>query len=750
MKLSNPILFTAIRNDSALRGRRYSRGICAVMILGAFANAIGAEVEETAVDTKTGSARNEKAEQILVIGRQFGVNQPSRLPFSAREIPQSISEIPRELMEIATMIDINDVMMNVPGVNVTLYDTQRPLYFSRGFQITDFQVDGIPTYSNATNQEYDTAIYERVEVIRGANGLFTGAGVPSATVNLVRKRPSKELEASLSATAGSWDMRRGVGDVSVPLNSDGSVRSRFVVAYQDADSFRDRYREDKTAFLGVIEADVSDDTTLALGYQNQDNNPEGTIWGTIPIFASDGEPANFPVSTSFAPEWTKWQRESGTLFADVKHAINERWNLKAAFNRTDGDVSSLRVYATGSTDDGATGFVDRETGEGLKLLAGVGENKDTRNALDLYLTGGYTAFGRDHELVIGANISELESYTYSFSSVSGWSYLVPDAWNYDGKAPKPEYYRTGEFQVATTEQYGAYAANRFHLTDQLSTIIGVRVSTWSTIIEGYDTSGNFIGTSSEAEYAGEVTPYAGVVYELNNEISVYASYTDIFNPQTNRSASGSYLDPVLGMNMEAGIKAELFDKQLSVNAAVFNTKQDNFGVADPSFEDGEEITVDGYSFAPYISVDGTESQGIEFSLSGALTANWIIHAGYTYVDTKRQESDRIWTNLPEHFAQLSTHYDLPGALSPLTIGGGFNWQSETIGYGVSHPDYPGGVTYEQPSYTLANLYATWRFNENIKATLSATNVFDEIYWANIDYANYGEPRNVSMTLKWQL
>lgn len=743
MKFSKTGLYTTVGRASYARGAGRCAAVMALVAAGAV-NAADGGPEEASLEANQKKKENEKAEQILVIGQKFGVTQPTRMPFSAKEIPQSISEIPRELMEIASMIDINDVMMNVPGVNVTLYDTQRPLYFSRGFQITDFQVDGIPTYSNATNQEYDTALYERVEVIRGANGLFTGAGVPSATVNLVRKRPSKELEASLSATAGSWNMRRGVGDVSVPLSADGSVRSRFVVAYQDSDSFRDRYREDKTAFLGVIEADVSDDTTFALGYQNQDNNPEGTIWGTIPIFADDGEPANFPVSTSFAPEWTKWQRESGTLFADVKHAINERWNLKAAFNRTDGDVSSLRVYATG--------FPDRETGEGLTLLVGVGENKDTRNSLDLYLTGSYSAFGREHDLVIGANVSELESYTYSFSSVSGWSYLVPDAWNYDGKAPIPEYYRTGAFRVATIEQYGTYAANRFRLTDQLSAIAGVRLSAWSTATENFDTTGSFTGITSEAEYSGEVTPYAGLVYELNNTLSFYASYTDIFNPQTNKSASGNFLDPVLGVNIEAGVKAEFFDKQLSASAAVFNTKQDNFGVADPRYAPGEQVTDEnGYSFAPYIAVDGTESKGIELSLSGALTADWIIHAGYTYADTKRHEVDKIWTNLPEHSAQLSTHYDFPGVLSPLTIGGGFNWQSETIGYGVSHPIYDEtGVTYEQASYTLANFYATWRFNENVKATLSATNVFDEIYWANIDYANYGEPRNVSLTLRWQL
>jgi outer-membrane receptor for ferric coprogen and ferric-rhodotorulic acid len=151
----------------------------------------------------------------------------------------------------------------------------------------------------------------------------------------------------------------------------------------------------------------------------------------------------------------------------------------------------------------------------------------------------------------------------------------------------------------------------------------------------------------------------------------------------------------------------------------------------------------------YVGVDGTESEGIEISLSGSINEQWSVNTGYTYVDTKRHTNDRIWTNLPEHSVQFSTHYHFGGALEPLVLGGGFNWQSETIGYGVTHPTRT-DATFTQDSYFLANLYATWNFSDNWTASFSATNVFNETYWANIDYANYGEPRNLSLTLKWKL
>ncbi|OBP15856.1 ligand-gated channel [Rheinheimera sp. SA_1] len=693
---------------------------------------------ETQGDASAQRKNSETAiEKITVNGKKMTVSTPTRLPLTAREIPQSISEVSAELMSAINMLDINDVMMHVPGVNVTLYDTQRPLYFARGFQITDFQVDSIPTYSGNTNQEYDTALYERVEVIRGANGLFSGVGSPSATVNLLRKRPGKEFAASVSATVGSWQMRRGVLDVSSPFDSEDAVRGRVVVATLDSDSFRDRYHEKKLAGLAIIEADLTEQTTVAFGLQDQDNQPEGTIWGTVPIYAADGSLANLPVSSSFAPEWTHWQRKSGTLFADVTHQFNETWQLKAAVNQTEGDVSSLRVYATG--------FPDKTAGQGLKLLAGVGAGEDTRSSFDLYLTGSYQAFGLDHDIIAGASVSKLESTTDLFNSVAGWSYNVPDAWNYDGKAPMPVYNPTGAYRIASTDQQGIYLANRFRLSQDWSLVGGARFSNWETATDNFNTAGKYTTTSGAYKVNDEVTPYVGLVWDLTEQHALYLSYTDIFTPQNYKDKDNNLLAPVLGNNLELGLKSSVLDGALALNAAIFKTAQDNYAVRD--LTQPENSLPDGSS--AYKGIDGTESQGFEISASGQLTDGWLVNAGYSYVDTKRHTNDKIWTNLPEHSAQLSSHYDLGGALAGLTLGGGFNWQSETIGYGIVHPLEKAGATYTQKAYLLANLYASWHFAENLSSTVSVTNLFDELYWANIDYANYGKPRQVNLSVKWQ-
>ncbi|MEE2024852.1 TonB-dependent siderophore receptor [Alkalimonas mucilaginosa] len=676
-------------------------------------------------------------ETIHVTGQTLQQGTPTRLPLTAREIPQSISEISTELMNAANMLNINDVMMNIPGVNVTLYDSQRPLYFARGFQITDFQVDHIPTYSGSTNQEYDTALYERIEVIRGANGLFSGVGSPSATVNLLRKRPGYEPRASLSASLGSWQMRRAVADVSTPLNNSGTVRSRFVLAGLDTNNYLDRYQEKKLAGLIITEADISDRTTLTLGVQGQDNKPEGSTWGSIPIFATDGSLAKLPVSTSYAPDWTHWQRQTYSLFTDLSHDFDNNWRLKAAVNRTQGDVSSLRVYATG--------FPDKATGNGLTLLASVGAAEDSRTSLDLYLTGSYLAFGQEHDLIAGLTLSELEARTDIFSSIADWSYQVPDAWNYDGSAPMPEYSNTGAYRQANTKQRGFYLANRFRLHENWSLVAGARISSWQTATENFDAEGQYTSTTGAYKVSDELTPYVGLIWDLSQQHSLYLSYTDIFNPQNYKDKNNNLLAPVVGKNIEFGIKSSVFDGRLALNAALFNTRQDNYAVRD--FSQPDNSLPDGSS--AFLGVNGTESKGFEISSSGRLMAGWMLNAGYTYVDTKRHGNDQIWTNLPKHSAQLSSHYQFSGALANLMLGGGFNWQGETVGYGVKHPIETAGVTFRQKAYVLTNLYASWQLTDRIGSTFSVTNLFDKVYWTNIDFANYGKPRQLTLSVRWQ-
>src|SRR5690606_36162797 len=151
--------------------------------------------------------------------------------------------------------------------------------------------DGIPTAVTggsgwaAGESAIDPIIYDRIEVVRGATGLMTGAGNPSAAVNFVRKRASsRDFAADLSLGAGSHDTYRASADLQTPLTEDGRVRGRIVGAHQQGHSFLDRYSTRKSIFYGTVEADLTDRTVLRLGYHYQDNAPKGSAWGGFPLW----------------------------------------------------------------------------------------------------------------------------------------------------------------------------------------------------------------------------------------------------------------------------------------------------------------------------------------------------------------------------------------------------------------------------------------------------------------------------------
>ncbi len=663
----------------------------------------------------------------------------TRLQLTARETPQSTTTVTREQIERQSLTSIDSVLRNVNGVAVSFYDTQRPLYYARGFQITDFQIDGLPSYSSSTNQEFDTALFERIEIVRGANGILTGVGVPSATINMIRKRPQREFAASVALTAGSWNLYRGELDINAPLNKDGSVRSRLVVAPQKKDSFRDRYSEDKTALLAAIEADLGSSTVVALGYQRQSNQPKAPIWGTIPRFATDGSPIDLPISTSFSPPWTRWERTSGTVYATLEHQLNDDWNIKAALNHTEGDTFSLRTYGYGRTVSLAP-FINPATGAGATLYAAVGGGSEKQDTVDAYLSGKFELGGRKHDLMVGVSSTRIATRTDGYNSVASWSHVIPNIYNWDGNAPEPVYSKTGAWRTQITQQTGLFASARWRVAEPLSVLTGVRLTDWHRHSDSYGTTGTYAGKSAVQDENRKLTPYIGAVYDITPTLSAYASYSRIFNPQNYKDRNNNPLSPVLGSNAEAGLKAELFDRRIQGHFAVFQTKQDNYGV-----RDGAITTPLPDGTLPYVAVNGTKSTGFELEFSGMVTRQWRVSAGLTRARVTRAPTDLIYANLPDYLLQLGTDYQLSGALAPLSVGGNLTWQSAVEGFNIPHPS--GTVTVKQSPTAVLNLRASWQFNPKLSATLAVNNVTNKKYWANLDYGNYSDPRNVSLTMR---
>lgn len=665
----------------------------------------------------------------------------TRLEMSARETPQSISTIDQDRIEFENYFSVDDALRNVTGVHVSFYDTERPLYFARGFQITDFQIDGMPSYSGSTSQEFDAALYDQITVVRGANSLISGAGIPSATVDLQRKKPGKELGATLSASVGSWDLYRGVIDANVPLNESGSVRARFVGVGQTENSFLDRYSDKTTAALASFEADVTPTTTLGFGFQTQKNDPESPTWGTIPRFAADGSEADLPRSINFAADWTYWSRQSDTVFFTLDQHFGEDWNFRAAYNRTTGDYRRLAVYANGNPDT--------TTGSGLFLLSGANQSEDVRDNIDLYLSGKFTLLDREHDVVVGWNYDDLENNAAVLGGNAGfgagaWTYVIPDYRAYDGVTPtRPVVFDTGADRVTHTRQHGFYGTTRLRPLDPLAVILGARVSTWETYVENYAAGGAYTGRTGEAEVNSEVTPYAGVVYDITEDIAVYASYTETFRPQTQKDLNNNTLSPAIGSNAELGLKTEFFDDRLVLNAAVFETKVDNFAIVDAS--QPPNSLPDGST--PYTGVDGTESRGFEIDLTAQITPDWTAGLGYSNVNTRRNPADLTYANVPEHLLRFNTRYRLPGDWNKLTLGAAVNWQGEQTGSVTTHPTIS-PIRVSQGAFALVNVFADYRFNNHLSATLSVRNAFDETYWATLDYPNYGEPRSFQLTVRY--
>lgn len=660
----------------------------------------------------------------------------TRLPLTVRETPQSINIVPRDVMEEQNLFSVDDILRNVTGVHTAFYDTERPLYFARGFQITDFQVDGIPSYSGNTNQEYDTAIYQSVTVIRGANSLISGAGIPSAVIDLQRKRPGKEFDASASVSAGSWNLLRTEIDVNTPFTQDGRVRGRFVVFGETTDSFLDRYSDETSGFLASFEADLTATTTVGVGYQFQKNEPDNPMWGTIPWFASDGSEANLPRSINFSTDWTYWNRESGTAFINLDQKLGENWNFRGSYNRTEGETQRLAVYALGNPN--------LATGGGLRLLGGANDSTDIRDNVDLYLSGKFTAFDREHDAVLGWNLNNYESDANTLAGISAFLYNIPDYRTYDGSGvPRPVVTKTGASRITHIKQDGIYGTTRLRVLDPLAVILGARLSNWETYVDNYNTANVYTGTTGRAETTSELTPYVGFVYDLTKNVALYASYTETFKPQTQKDKTDNILSPALGTNAEIGFKADLVKDRLEANVAVFETKQDNFAIVDAS--QPPNSLPDGST--PYIGVDGTQSRGVEIEFNGTLTADWVASIGYSNINTRRNAADLTYANVPEHLVRFTTNYRLPGDWKRLSVGAGVNWQGEQTGVVTTHPStLPAAVS--QDSFFLVNLFSTYRFTDHFTGTVSVRNVFDKTYWSTLDYPNYGEPRSFQVTLRW--
>ncbi|AJO79707.1 TonB-dependent siderophore receptor [Pseudomonas sp. MRSN 12121] len=657
----------------------------------------------------------------------------TRLPLTLRETPQSISVVTRQHMDDFALNSVDAVMRHTPGITVSAFDTDRTNYYSRGFSINNFQYDGIPSavrnvaYS-AGNTLSDMAIYDRIEVLKGASGLLSGAGSLGGTINLVRKKPTADFQGHATLGAGSWDNYRSELDVSGPLTETGNVRGRAVAAYQDKQSFIDRYSSKNSVFYGILEFDLSPDTLLTVGADYQDNDPRGSTWsGSFPLLNSKGERNDAKRSFSNATDWSSWQQYTRTVFATLEHDLGDGWvtklQLDHKYNGYDAQMGSIQ-FDQPQPDGSAEINAQRYKGD------------TTSDSADLYVSGPFSLLGRDHDLVIGGSISKAH-----WKGKGYWdeTFSVPnrvDYNNWHGNLPKPDWGPVSQRTDDVIRQTGVYLTTRLNVTDDLKFLLGGRVVNYSLtgLTPTYTESGRFI-------------PYAGAIYDLNENFSVYASYTDVFMPQENfnRDRDNKLIEPDEGENYEIGIKSEFFDGRLNASLAYFEVKETNRSVPDDAYNN-QTPTPPNYAFKG----SKATTKGYELEVSGELAPGWQVQGGYTHKVVRDDNDVKLSTFEPEDQLSLYTTYKLSGQLDKMTVGGGARWQNKAWQQIWNSPK---GVNEDitQESYWVVDLMTRYQITQNLSATLNVNNIFDKYYYTNVGFYNsaiYGEPRNVMVTTRW--
>ncbi len=692
--------------------------LCASMILSS--QLLGAE-KTLLEEVKVSEDSNYYIENGLTEGTNSyttkSMSTATKLNLSAKQTPQSVLVFTRQKLDDQNITSYQELLAKTPGVTLNQWD-ERVYPTARGFDLDYYLFDGIPTYAiNDDADDPDLAIYDRVEIVKGANGLTTGAGNPAMGMNFIRKHAnSKDLTGTVDLSAGSWNNYSSSVDVQSALNKKGNIRARLVAKHQDKESYMDNYEKSTDVIYGVVDMDLTDTTFASIGASVEDIDRSGIRWGGMPAFYSDGTRATFDNSKTLSDDWTAWNIKTTNYYADLKQYFLNDASINLSLSRKEIDADGNLAYF-GGTVDKTTG--NPVIGPNDFGLYGYGfTNRREENNIDLYTSIPFEVAKLNQEIIIGTMYNKSEKVKNNYTSSINWT-----TFNFNQiSITEPTYTASYPGGLEETTQKGTYLAGKISLMEDLKLISGLRVSDWE-----YKNENN----TKNREFNNELTPYAGLIYDLNKNHSVYTSYTSIFKPQDKKSSSGDYLDPVEGNNYEVGLKSEYFEGDLNTSLTLFRIEQDGVGE--------DTGNVNGSLESVYEAKDGVVSKGFEIGTSGKVTDNFSLDFGLANFEAKNADGSKFNTNSSRTTANLFGKY----TLNDYRFGGGLNYKSKYY----TDTSY-GRIT--QDAFITTDLMAGYKVNKNLDLQLNVNNIFDKEYYSGIGVNSmvYGDPRNATLGMKY--
>lgn len=677
----------------------------------------------------------EDIERLVVQGQYLDVNESNSIktPTPIIDVPQSLSIMTSEQITARGIKSIGQIIDYTPGVNTSQGEGHRDSVVFRGVRSTaDFYLDG-----NRDDVQYYRSLYniEQVEILRGPNALLFGRGGTGGILNRVSKKAELNTEfTNYQASLNSFGGLNGQIDTNYTPSDKAAIR--FNAMYEKLENHRDFYDGTRYGFNPTAKIELSDDSVLDLSYEYADH--ERFIDRGIPT--ADGRPVEALKDIVFGdPENNFHTLTAHLLRASLEHQFAD--NIKGNFNAFFGDYDKVysNFYASNYNADvnvvQLDGYIDTTERENL-IVSG--------NIVGDFVTGDL-----GHTLIFGAEIIQTNSDQNRINPIFEPTVLDPvfsstggdreefnatrplnfsgfAGVNAEGTPVTVAFIDLNDDTRVDLDVQSIYVQDEIEVSEYLDIVIGARFDSFD--IEVFNAKTGVTSSRKDTE----LSPRAGIIYKPQENISLYASYSESFLPRsgeqfTDINGDKERLDPDTYTNQEIGVKWDFADG-LSITAAIFENEQSS-----PKVADDDPSTLD---------VVDSEISGFELQLSGQITDGWALTVNYSNLD-----GDRVDRNGPTGEKPRELPENTFSAWSTYQVNDAF-----AVGVGVTYLDesfIDNRNSAYLPSYTRVDASAYYDISDDMRVQVNIENLFDETYFPNAHsthQATVGAPFNASVSL----
>ncbi|HIB8181015.1 TPA: TonB-dependent siderophore receptor [Elizabethkingia anophelis] len=638
-----------------------------------------------------------KVQQIEDINLHKTGNPNKAKPLSTKsnltvmETPQPIAIVTHEIIEQQQAKQLSDVLQNVNGIYVTSSrGNSQDSFGGRGFILGN---DNIFKNGARVNSGVfpEVSGLERVEVLKGANAMLYGNTAAGGIINMVTKKPRFQTGGSFSLSGGSWNTYKPTFDVYGPISKD--VAFRLNGTYETAKSFRDHVSSEKIYLNPSILFNIGKKSQLIVEGDYLINNftPDFGIGSITNKDGSYSMNTLLPRNAFLGANWQYQDVKQASTNITFNHQISNNWSLNV--------ITSYQNYTKDyfSTERVQWEY-DKNNRLNWKRPLNKTYNEQNYTSFQANVNGEFNTGKINHKVLIGADsdYGAADSYTYfnpSNNKTYGTGYIYgtgggngilylddTSTWS-SGSIPASAIQDRNRIR---TRRVGVYVQDFISLTREFKVLAGLR---WSYIQNMPTINTNFrtntkklVDNSSTSDQA--LSPKVGLVYMPNDNLSLFATYTNSFSANTGYDINRSTLKPTTIDQYEVGIKKNLWNNAIAVNLSAYQILYKNYYQTAELNAGGQPNSDPNMKeFAGKM-----RSRGIELDITGNPSKNLSLIGGISYnnsvyLDTPDNfgyvENQRI-VRTPATTANLSAFYTLAKYIKGLKIGASFYYIGDRL------------------------------------------------------------------------